>query len=66
MKSYWTNFVVSGTPNGRKDSNDAAFWPPFNPATADIEALVPRLAHVHWVLNFAADHNCAALAALRH
>ena len=60
MKTYWTNFVNWGTPNGR----DAAFWPRFNSVAADIQALVPGPARPHPIFTFAADHNCAALAAL--
>jgi para-nitrobenzyl esterase len=68
MKTYWTNFVRSGTPNGREDDDSdrdhAAFWPLFNPVTADIQALVPAPARPHPIFTFATDHNCAALAAL--
>jgi hypothetical protein len=57
---FWTNFISSGTPNGR----DAAVWPRFNPTTADIPALAPGPARLHPIFTFASDHNCAALAAL--
>lgn len=60
MKTYWTNFISWGTPNGR----DAAFWPRFDPAAADIQALVPGPARPHPIFTFAAEHNCAPLAAL--
>jgi para-nitrobenzyl esterase len=71
MKTYWTNFAHHATPNsgdGERDSegesDDVAFWPLFNPATGDIQSLVPGPARPHPIFTFATDHNCAALAAL--
>jgi para-nitrobenzyl esterase len=71
MKTYWTNFAHHATPNGRDggrdgedESDDVAFWPPFNPTTGDIQSLVPGPARPHPIFSVATDHNCAALAAL--
>jgi para-nitrobenzyl esterase len=63
MKTYWTNFVRSGTPNSSDhngDRDDVPSWPLFD-AQGDVQSLVTGPAQPHPITTFATEHNCTAL-----
>jgi para-nitrobenzyl esterase len=69
MKTYWTNFVQHGTPNGGDvrfvpaRGDELPDWPRFD-ANGEVQVLVPGPAAPHPFASVGAEHNCQQLEAL--